>query len=127
VYKRLGQINAYLRSIGFQGTVLRGKEKDGGLDILWFPPLGAKKYRPIVSIQCKNGLFDMKEANSSKEFGQRSLDEHRGLKSDIHVPCVVFNDYLTPESFGTKAMNFVPLDLTDLAALNPPVVTATFC
>ena len=109
--------NTYLKSLGFKGNVLLGKDKDGGLDILWVLPLGTIPHQPIVSVQCKNGEFDMGEGDKSIGAGSRSFGMHGGLQNSVHVPCVLFNDYLYPEVVTSKPMNFVPLGLTDLSPM----------
>jgi hypothetical protein len=111
------QFNSYLKTLGFNGKVLIGKEKDGGFDILWLLPIGTKPHQPIVSVQCKNGAFNISDADSSIGAGSRSLSQHRGLQVNVHVPCVLFNDYLYPEVVTPKPMNFVPLGLTDLSPM----------
>jgi hypothetical protein len=108
--------NNYLGALGFNSHVLMGKEKDGGLDILWLLPLGTLPHRPIVSVQCKNGEFDLPEADGSLGATKRSLDQHTGLQPGAHILCVFFNDYVYREMLTTKRLEFVPLGLTDLAA-----------
>jgi hypothetical protein len=111
------QCNAHLKTLGFAGDVLVDRDKDGGLDILWFLPLGSRPHRPIVSVQCKNGVFDIDEGDKSVSAGLRSLNQHGRLQASVHVPCVLFNDYLYPDAVTSKAMGFVPLGLTDLSPL----------
>ncbi|MGA2084671.1 MAG: hypothetical protein ABSG60_04030 [Terracidiphilus sp.] len=111
------EFNAYLKTLGFTGNVLLGKDRDGGFDILWLLPLGSKPHRPIVSVQCKNGLYDMGEGAKSVNVGLMSLGLHGRLQATVHVPCVLYNDYLFPERVTPKPMNFVPLGLTDLSPL----------
>jgi hypothetical protein len=117
------EFNAYLKVLGFERSVLLGADKDGGLDILWVLPLGTVPHQPIVSVQCKNGNFDLAEGDKSIGAGSRSLACHGRLQNTVHVPCVLFNDYLYPEILTTKPMNFVPLGLTDLSPLE--VLTST--
>jgi hypothetical protein len=114
---RKAAFNVYLKTLGFAENVLLGKEKDGGLDILWLLPIGTIPHRPIVSVQCKNSEFDIEGGDASVGAGKRSLGQHRRLLSDVHVPCVLYNDYLYPEKVTPKAMNFVPLGLTDLSKM----------
>jgi len=109
--------NAHLRTLGFARPVLLGREKDGGLDILWLLPIGALAHRPIVSVQCKNGAFDIEAADASIGAGLRSFSQHAGLIPSVHVPCVLFNDYIDSKDLTTKQMNFVPLGLTDLTPM----------
>lgn len=115
--KKSVQFNQHLRELGFGRPVLVGKDKDGGLDILWFLPMGAVPHRPLVSVQCKNGAFNMDEARKSVGAASDSLAQHAGLQSQVHVPCVLFNDYICSEMLSSKQMHFVPLGLTDLAPL----------
>jgi hypothetical protein len=116
--KRLkADFNAYLKTLGFAREVRLGQDKDGGFDILWLLPLGSIPHRPIVSVQCKNGEFDVGEADRSVGAGKRSFSQHGGLMPDVHVPCVLFNDYISPQQFTGKQLNFVPLGLTDLSTM----------
>jgi hypothetical protein len=97
--------------------VALGQEKDGGLDILWLLPLGSIPHRPIVSVQCKNGEFNVEVADTSLGAGVRSLSQHTGLQPTVHVPCVFFNDYIHADILGGKQLQYVPLGLTDLARM----------
>lgn len=115
--KKKTEFNAHLQTLGFDRPVLLGKEKDGGFDILWQLPVGTIPHRPLVSVQCKNGQFDMHAAQASIGIGSISLSQYTGLQSSVHVPCVLFNDYLHPQRLTTKQLNFVPLGLSDLASL----------
>ncbi len=115
--KRKAEFNLYLSKLGFDSPVLLGKEKDGGFDILWVLPVGTIPHRPLVSVQCKNGKFNMGEADKSVAAGKRSLVQNHRLQESVHVPCVLFNDYLYPNKLTKKALGFVPLGLSDLAAL----------
>jgi hypothetical protein len=119
--KKKKDFNAHLRTLGFAKPVLLGQEKDGGFDILWMLPIGTIPHRPFVSVQCKNGKFDMKAADASIGAGSRSFAQHAGLQASIHVPCVLFNDYIEPAGLTSKRLNFVPLGLTDLASLRENV------
>ena len=118
--KKKAQFNRYLFKLGFDQPVLLGKEKDGGFDILWMLPVGAIPHRPIVAVQCKNGEFNMEEADTSVAAGKRSLGQNHRLQPSVHVTCVLFNDYLYPQKITRKAVDFVPLGLTDLASLDKP-------
>jgi hypothetical protein len=119
--KKKKQFNRYLRKLGFDQPVLLGREKDGGLDILWMLPVGTIPHRPIVSVQCKNGEFDLKEAYASVGTGSSSLARHSGLQPQVQVPCVLFNDYIYPEMLNPKPMSFVPLGLSDVASLEAKI------
>src|SRR5229473_7050466 len=111
------KFNRYLKkNLGFTGPVLWGKEKDGGLDILWAPPLGSFPHRALVSVQCKNGEYDRSVADASLNTTKSSLDRQDGLFPDVHLYCVLFNDYITPEILPKKRVGFVPLGISDLAA-----------
>jgi hypothetical protein len=119
--KKSKEFNKHLRTLGFKGPVLLGKEKDGGLDILWMLPLGTPPHRPLVSVQCKNGVFKMDAADMSLGAASRSLSQHGRLQAAVHVPCVLFNDYLSPDTITAKQMNYVPLGLSDLAAMESTI------
>jgi hypothetical protein len=119
--KKREQFNDHLRELGFTRPVALLAEKDGGFDILWLLPLGSVPHRPIVSVQCKNGEFSMDTADKSLGTSVRSLGQHGGLQASVHVVCVLFNDYISPQTFTTKQLNFVPLGLTDLAPMMPRV------
>lgn len=113
--KKRKDFNAYLAEVGFNGSVLLDKEKDGGFDILWVLPLGAAPHQPIVSVQCKNGIYTVGEGDKSTGTTKRSLNQHRGLMCEVHVLCVLFNDYITSDLLPKKAMHWVPLGLSDLS------------
>jgi hypothetical protein len=115
--KKKKQFNRYLRKLGFDQPVALGKDKDGGFDILWLLPIGTIPHRPIVSVQCKNGEFNMGEADKSVASGKRSFGQNHRLQPSVHVLCVLFNDYLHPQKITQKAVEFVPLGLTDLSSL----------
>jgi hypothetical protein len=115
--KRSAQFNEHLKSVGFNRPVLLGNDKDGGLDILWMLPIGTVPHRPLVSVQCKNGEFNIEAADQSFGPGTRSFSQHGGLQPTVHVPCVLFNDYISPQDLPQKQLNFVPLGLTDLAPM----------
>jgi hypothetical protein len=110
------KFNGYLQKhLGFTQNVLLGKEKDGGLDIVWAPPIGSFPHRPLVSVQCKNGEFDRTVADASLGTSRGSLDRQGGLLPDVHLYCVMFNDYITPNALPRKRVGFVPLGISDLA------------
>lgn len=111
--KKRDQFVKHLKGLGFGDDVAYGKEKDAGFDIVWLPPLGSVPRRLVVSIQCKNGEYDLGEADKSVGAVTRSFNVHEGLDKGVHVPCVLFNDYITEESLPHKPMNFLPLGLSD--------------
>jgi len=113
--------NAHMRTLGFSRPVLLDREKDGGFDILWLLPIGTIPHRPFVSVQCKNASFDLDAAGPSLGAGSRSLSQHDGLQPSVHVPCVLFNDYIHPGLCPRKPLEFVPLGLSDLATLGPRI------
>jgi len=110
----------YLKELGFGEDVMEPKDKDGGFDILWLPPLGAIPLRPVVSLQCKNSSFDREDASISVVQALRSIGRHTHLlQAGTYMLAVIFNDYID-ESYEGKAKGwpFVPLGLSDLAALH---------
>ncbi len=127
VNQRSLQFNEHLRTrFGFAQSVAIGRDKDGGFDILWLLPLGALPHKAIVSVQCKNGRYNKEEAHRSVAAGAESFGQHGRLNPSIHVPCVLFNDYIESEMLSPKAMIFVPLGITDLAALSVAAVAPVF-
>ena len=121
--KTVKRFNEYLRTLGFDNRVVLGKDKDGGLDILWMLPLGAVPRRPIVSFQCKNGSYDIDAAGASNVSTEMSFNCHEGLGAKVHTLCVVFNDYIEESMLTKKPYPFVPLGLSDLAAPSEPLTT----
>jgi len=119
-YKTRGQFAAYLRKeFGFKENVLVGNDKDGGFDILWFPPLGAFPFRAVVSIQCKNSLYNREAGFASVGRAKQSLKRQSHATADEgHLHCVIYNDYID-EAVREHARDacFVPLGLSDLAPL----------
>jgi hypothetical protein len=119
--KKSKEFNKHLRTLGFKNPILLGREKDGGLDIIWLLPLGTLPHRPLVLVQCKNGEFKMEAADISLGAAIRSLSQHGCLQASVHVPCVLFNDYLYPDILTAKQMNYIPLGLSDLAAMETKI------
>jgi hypothetical protein len=123
--RRLAEIVEYLEKLGFDSGVLRGRDKDGGMDILWLPPLGTIPIRPLVSFQCKNTRFKeaaIREAHQSATVASRSIARHSCMRShSVYMCYVVFNDYLdsTIRDMAT-GLCYAPLGLSDLAKLSRP-------
>jgi hypothetical protein len=78
--------------------------------------MGTNPHKPIVSLQCKNGTYTTAEGDNSIGTTERSLNQHRGLMCKVHVLCVLFNDYITADALPKKAMQWVPLGLSDLGS-----------
>ena len=112
------QFKQYLRTLGFDNRVILGNERDGGLDILWFPPFGAHPVAPVVSLQCKNGLFSRSVAREASARTAETLLCHRMLRGNgVHLSAVLFNDYIEPDRLPNKPITYVPLGLSDLASV----------
>jgi hypothetical protein len=73
--------NRHLKTLGFDTPVVYGRDKDGGLDILWLLPLGTVPHKPIVSVQCKNGEFSTDEAHKSVGTSNSCFARHCVLQS----------------------------------------------
>lgn len=125
--KKRTQFTAHLKGLGFGDDVLDPKDKDGGLDILWLPPLGAVPIRPVVSLQCKNSSFDRDEAFKSASQAQRTILRHTHMRAPgTYILAVIFNDYIDQAFEGkAKGWGFVPLGLSDLAPLLTNVQTVS--
>jgi len=114
---------AYLiQEFAFRKEVLGGHDRDGGLDILWFPPLGAFPFRAMVSIQCKNSLYDREQGLESVGRAKQTLRRHSHAGAEEnHLHCVVYNDYIDERLMKhSRDAGFVPLGLSDLAPISAP-------
>lgn len=123
-HKRRQEFAAYLaKHFCFEKRVLVGNDKDGGFDILWFPPLGAFPFRAIASIQCKNSTYNRDAGFKSVGRAKQSLRRHSHAKAEeCHLHCVVYNDYIDEDVMDhARDAGFVPLGLSDLAPLTIPI------
>jgi hypothetical protein len=123
-HKTRNEFAAYLvKEFGFEKRVLIGNDKDGGFDILWFPPLGALPFRAMVSIQCKNSPYNRDEGFKSVGRAKQSLKRHSHAKAEeCHLHCVVYNDYIDERVIEhARDAGFVPLGLSDLAPLTAAI------
>jgi hypothetical protein len=123
-HKKRKQFATYLASeFGFRDNVLVGLDKDGGFDILWFPPLGAFPFRAMVSIQCKNSLYDRGDGLESVGRAKQCLSRHsHNSAEEGHLHCVVYNDYIDEKIMAhARDVGFIPLGLSDLAPLTTPI------
>jgi hypothetical protein len=118
---------AYLvKEFGFEEGVLVGNDKDGGFDILWFPPLGSFPFRAMVSIQCKNSAYSRDDGFKSVGRAKQSLKRHSHARADeTHLHCVLYNDYIDEKVLKhARHAEFVPLGLSDLAPLTESISVA---
>lgn len=107
--------------MGFGPTCLEPNDKDGGLDIVWMPPLGRVPVRALVSIQCKNGLYSEKVAASSMGKASKTMKRHSNRK-DGHAYFVMFNDFIDDKLASTlDGTGWIPIGLSDVAPLQPPL------
>ncbi len=123
-HKARKEFAAYLeKEFGFEQRVLVGNDKDGGFDILWFPPLGAFPFRAIVSVQCKNSPYDREAGFASVGRAKQSLCRHSFARAqECHLHCVIYNDYVDDKVMtNARDAEFVPLGLSDLAPLAIPI------
>jgi hypothetical protein len=125
-HKKRSEFANYLGAFGFEKRVLVGNDKDGGFDILWFPPLGAFPFRAMVSLQCKNSTYDRDEGFKSIGRAKQSFLRHSHAKAEeCHLHCVVYNDYIDEGVMEhARDAEFVPLGLSDLAPLTVPISLA---
>lgn len=120
--KTARQYKKYLRTLGFDNRVVLGRERDAGFDILWFPPLGTSPLAPVISLQCKNGLFSRSTAREASTRAAETLLCHRMLRGAFaHLSAIVFNDYIDAASLPDKPITYIPLGLSDLAPLTASV------
>lgn len=122
-HKKRHEFAIYLGTFGFENRVLVGNDKDGGFDILWFPPLGAFPFRAMVSIQCKNSTYDRDDGFKSVGKAKQSFLRHSHAKAEeTHLHCVLYNDYIDERVMDhAREAEFVPLGLSDLAPLTTPI------
>jgi len=123
-HKARKEFAAYLeKEFSFEKRVLVGNDKDGGLDILWFPPLGAFPFRAIVSVQCKNSPYDREAGFESVGRAKQTLGRHSFASAqECHLHCVIYNDYVDEKVMNNaRDAGFVPLGLSDLAPLTTPI------
>jgi hypothetical protein len=123
-HKTRAKMAAYLvKEFGFEPDVLVGSDQDGGLDILWFPPLGAFPFRAIVSIQCKNSPYDRDAGYQSIGRAKQTLSRHSHSSADEgHLHCVIYNDYIDEKKMAhARDAQFIPLGISDLAPLITPI------
>lgn len=105
----------HLMALGFDKDCVQSKDNDGGLDIIWLPPLGAIPLRPVISLQCKNSSFNEEEANKSIGRAHTTLQRHSHIRGHNQLYFVIFNDYIDDSFQGRgKGLPFVPLGLSDL-------------
>ena len=117
------QYKGYLRKLGFDNRVVLGRERDGGLDILWFPPFGVSPVAPVVSLQCKNALFSRSVAREASARTAETLECHRMFRGEgVYLSAIVFNDYIEPERLPDKPIKYIPLGLSDLALVTEPEI-----
>jgi hypothetical protein len=123
-FKSVKNFAAYLiREFAFRKGVVSGHDRDGGLDILWSPPLGAFPFRSMVSIQCKNSLYDREQGLQSVGRAKQTLRRHSHAGAEEnHLHYVVYNDYIDEHLMKhSRDAGFVPLGLSDLAPLTTAV------
>jgi len=125
-YKGRDEFAGYLGTFGFEKRVLVGNDKDGGFDILWFPPLGAFPFRAMVSLQCKNSTYNREEGFKSVGRAKQSFLRHSHARAEeCHLHCVVYNDYIDEKVMEhARHAEFVPLGLSDLAPLTVQISLA---
>jgi hypothetical protein len=122
-YRKISEFRSYLKNFGFEDSAIAGHDKDGGLDILWYPPLGAFPFRGTVSIQCKNTPYDREDGLSSVGRASQTLQHQTYASAEgTHLHYVLFNDYIDEKLMwkNRKAM-FVALGISDLAPSTAPI------
>jgi hypothetical protein len=114
----------YLQSLGYRENCLEPNDKDGGFDILWFPPLGSFPLRAVVSLQCKNSFFDRRDADASVGQATRTQNRHSHVNANNMLNLVIFNDYIDEQYNGyASGWAFIPLGLSDLGDIPRPMDT----
>lgn len=77
----------------------------------------------MVSIQCKNSLYNRDEGFKSVGRAKQTLRRHsHATAEENHLHCVVYNDYIDEQVIDhARDAGFVPLGLSDLAPLTTSV------
>ena len=89
--------------------------KDGGLDVIWLPPLGKKSEIPFLNFQCKNTETIGDDVKGSVSDARKHLHSHHLFRPDDFVVFAVFNTYLDPKMVkDSKGRGCVYLGLPEL-------------
>lgn len=100
--------------------------KDGGLDVIWLPPLGKKSEIPFVNFQCKNTEVFGNDVKVSVLDARKTWSRHKRLSESVFLIFVVANTYLTPKMVDdANGRGYVCLGLPELLECsnpNPPAV-----
>lgn len=99
---------------------------DGGLDVLWLPPLGKKAEIPFVNFQCKNTETLGDDVIKSVSDARKTLKRHELFTQSEFLIFAVVNTYLEPkmvrDSFGRGCVYLgLPELLTCRRLIHPPV------
>jgi hypothetical protein len=95
-YRQQGGISAFRNELKSLGVDLAGVKyvKDGGLDVIWLPPLGKKSEIPFASFQCKNTETIGDDIKSSISDARKTLKRHHLFMPNDFPLFVVINTYL---------------------------------
>jgi hypothetical protein len=89
--------------------------KDGGLDVIWLPPLGKKSEIPFLNFQCKNTETIGDDVKGSVSDARKSFHSHHLFKPEDFLIFAVFNTYLDPKKVkDSKGRGCVYLGLPEL-------------
>jgi hypothetical protein len=99
---------------------------DGGLDILWLPPLGRKSEIPFANFQCKNTETLGDDVIKSVSDARKTLKRHELFTQSEFLIFVVVNTYLEPkmvkDSSGRGCVYLGLPELLGCSNLNPPAI-----
>ena len=123
--KAISAFREELKQLGVDATGLK-KMKDGGLDIIWIPPLGKKSEIPFVNFQCKNTETVGNDVKSSVSDARKTLNRHEIFNGEDFLIFVVANTYLSGDTIeDSGGRRYICIGLPELLAcsvVNPPTV-----
>lgn len=125
-YRQRQGVAAFRSTLKELGVDLTGAKylKDGGLDVIWLPPLGKKSEIPFMNFQCKNTETIGDDVKGSVSDARKHLHSHQLFRPDDFLIFAVFNTYLDPKMVkDSKGRGCVYLGLPELLAcrnLTPP-------
>lgn len=114
-----------LRELGIDASKFK-KIKDGGMDVIWIPPLGKKSEIPFLNFQCKNTEVIGNDVKISLNDFRRTSNRHELFTNSEFLVFIVVNTYLDKRLIeASSKRGYVCLGLPELLAsvdIHPPAV-----
>jgi hypothetical protein len=123
VDKRLVKFKELLVELGLDTSEMSSRMRDGGLDILWVPPLGADNMTPIVAFQCKNAVVPGNDIKVSASDALATMGNHRIFRSQgQQIVFSVVNTFLEDSVLlKAKSRQYAFLGLAELLQATSPI------